>query len=296
MAKKESDKTEYQMVKMLTYCHTPEEYKIFDYRALRPKYFVEKLDDTGTVDTSGVHFISQELDEIKIKDSNVEYYTPNNVGILLSITNQSLSKAKEIFEELNLLKKTPDLDKKETLQKISIATYNFIEAFQTSIVFAYTALEAFANLSIPHDYVYRQENKAKGTVELFNKEAIERWLSLDLKLGEMLVEIYSTKQLKQQPTWSTFKILEDLRHDIIHQKSISRTEFYKKYFKKDVFKICLCAEEIIDFFYQQQKDKNFTNPLWPWLINKANYFPIEKFKQNRFYHDPKNFDPKKFTP
>ncbi|MDQ0964729.1 hypothetical protein QFZ20_000132 [Flavobacterium sp. W4I14] len=292
MAKTESNQNEYKMVKMIAYCRTPEEYKIFDYRALRPKYFVEKLEDDGTVDTSGVHFISQELDEIKIKDSNIEYYTPNNVGILLSVTNQSLKRAKDIFEELNLLKKLPEANKKETIQRISIASYNFIESFQTSIVFAYTALEAFANLSIPPDYIYKQKNKAKGTVELFDKEAIERWLSLDLKLGDMLVEIYSTKQLKQHSSWSTFKILEDLRHDIIHQKSISRTEFYKKYFKKDVFKVCQCAEEIIDFFYQQQKDKNFTNPLWPWLINKKNYFPIEKFKQNRFYHNPKNFDPK----
>jgi hypothetical protein len=119
MAKKETHSSEYQMVKMIAYCSTPAEYEIFDYRALRPKYFVEKIDENGIVDTSGVHFVSQELDNISTKDSNYEYYTPNNVGILLSITNQSVTKAKETFEALNILKKNTEHSKTEQIQSIN---------------------------------------------------------------------------------------------------------------------------------------------------------------------------------
>ena len=67
--------------------------------------------------------------------------------------------SKEIFDDLAILN-----------TKI---IYNYIEEIQTAIVFGYTALEAFSNLSIPEKYVYTAKPNSKGIVEAFDKMAIE---------------------------------------------------------------------------------------------------------------------------
>lgn len=115
-------------------------------------------------------------------------------------------------------------------------------------------------------------------------KAYERWIPLQEKLSEILTDIYQVKNLRGQKVWSSFTKLEQLRHDIIHQKSIQRTDFYKKYFDGDIFRVCESGEEIIKFFYEKHSKQNKTNPLWPWLINKEKEFPV------RYDFDSENFE------
>jgi hypothetical protein len=269
----------------LVFCISPLQYKLFDKRSARPVYYT----DISNNDANKPGMVIQEIDDIKFNGSNsLTYFIPNNVGILLSIAQKSTNSAKEIFEkELNpnrynhSLNKT-DNNKKDHVIEKSVIIYDFIELIQTSIVFSYTALEAFVNLSIPEDYKYNQLISNKGITEVYDKSAIERWIPLKTKLSEILVDIYQTENLSKKPIWSSLVKLEEYRHDIIHQKSINRVEFYKKYFNSDIFKICLSGEEIISFFYKHYKDKNYTNPLWPWLINKEYDFPVKQFESKNF--------------
>jgi len=51
MSKKiRTEDTDVKLTKMIAYCKSPDEYDLFDYRTLRPKYFVEKFDEHDTVD------------------------------------------------------------------------------------------------------------------------------------------------------------------------------------------------------------------------------------------------------
>lgn len=59
--------------------------------------------------------------------------------------------------------------------------YNFIETVQVAIVFGYTALETFANLSIPQNLEYKANINSKGIIKIYNKNAIERWVTLITK-------------------------------------------------------------------------------------------------------------------
>jgi hypothetical protein len=43
-----------------------------------------------------------------------------------------------------------------------------------------------------------------------------------------------------------------------------------------IFDICESAERVIMFFYDQYESNNRTNPLWPWLSNRKNYFPVSQ--------------------
>src|SRR5690625_1646981 len=256
----------------------PEDYNVHDIRAKKPLTF-KNNNESGSA-------VMQEVDEIKFNNkydgerNTLSYFSPNNVGILLSIADKSFEKAKQLFNDyLNPQKVDHRLTNKEgakldNIKTDSHVTYDFIEHIQINLVFGYTAIEAFANLSIPNDYKYQPGKNHKGIEEIYDKEAIERWVSLRNKVSIILPEIYQTPPIKKDKVWNDFIRFEDLRNEIIHQKSISDTNFYKKYFKSSFFKICSTPEEVIKFFFEQRNDKVSTNPLWPWIINSKNDFPI----------------------
>lgn len=251
----------------LVFCVYPEQYDLFDLRISKP-VCSKSQNGEGSM-------VMQEMDSVKFKNKDFHYFLPNNIGVLLSISEKSLQEARKIFNnQLGKEKTEFAIGTKKKLINDSKIVCDYIEKVQTSIVFSYTALEAFCNLSIPEDYEFLTLNENKKIQEKYDKTAIERWVSLKIKLLKILPEIYQTKEISIQKFWNRFILLEKYRHDIIHQKSITRTEFYKNYFKKNIFEICIAAKEVIKFFYENEANKNTTNPLWPWLINRSKEFPI----------------------
>lgn len=267
----------------LVYCINPSQYEIFDERINKPIWYrkIEKGLEVGSM-------VSQELDEVNYPNNPLEFFAPNNIGMLLSISQRYKSLAKELYEEKINPKKVnhsyvkTDKDKKLFLQEKSKIAADYIELIQISIVFSYTAIESFANLSIPEDYKYEVKIKNKGITEVYDKTAIERWISLGEKVSNILTEIYKTPKIEAQKFWSNLKTLEKHRHNIIHQKSINRTEFYKEYFKEDIFKQIDSAQTALQFFYNAHSKENKTNPLWPWAIGKERAFPIADLESKDF--------------
>jgi len=268
----------------LVYCINPEQYDVFDARINKP--ICIKSIENGVEKGS---MVFQEMDEINFRKNQLSYFPPNNVALLLSVNKKHLQKAKELFDEqinpnkVNHSFVETETDKKKFLKEKSKIVADYIELIQTSIVFGYTTLEAFANLSIPIDYEYLVTIKNKGIKEVYDKDAIERWINLGEKLSKILPSIYETKKIEKEKFWSYFIKLEKLRNEIIHQKSITRTEFYKKYFRKDIFDICNVPELVMKFYYEANYKKQRINLLWPWLINKEKEFPITTdFKSENF--------------
>lgn len=266
----------------------PENYRVFDLRANKPVCFKD-----SPINGGDASMVMQEIDTLELfptingKKNTVEYVAPNNVGILLSISNKSVLTAKKLFDNqiksYNYSESANDINVKDEIFARTRLIYDYIESVQTSIVFGYTALEAFTNLSIPDNYQYKTNPNNKGVIEIYNKEAIERWTPLRVKISEILVDIYKTKNIKGLKLWSNFLLFEELRHEIIHQKSINHTKFYKKYFKRNLFEVCHIPEDVIRFFFDNRVDKDKTNPLWPWIINGNNDFPVSyDFKSENF--------------
>jgi hypothetical protein len=264
----------------------PDQYRIADPRLNKPVCHqeVEKGEVTGSM-------LLQEIDTVSIGNGReITYFCPNNVAVLLSTSSKALDKARELYEGVfrapgvEFRVERVDEDKKTFLNKVSSAVCDYIEHVQTSIVFAYTALETFANLSIPEGYQYQTENKSRGIRETYDKDAIERWLSLKVKVQCILREIYETKAVERQKWWGRFSNLERYRNELIHQKTIQSTSFYKKYFEPSVFLACECPLLVIKFFYEAHAAKSRTNPIWPWLVNEKNYFPID------YQYDSENFE------
>jgi len=173
-------------------------------------------------------------------------------------------------------------DRKKQIINRSKVIYDYIEEIQSSIVFGYTAIEAFVNLSIPDTYEYRFEN-SKGIIEIYKKESIERWLPLKAKLSDVLVPIYNTKPIKSLNIWNKYNAFEEHRNEIIHQKTVNYTNFYKKYFSIKIFELCNTPQELIKFFYDERTPRVGSNALWPWIINGNNEFPVRyDYKSENF--------------
>lgn len=260
---------------------TPEGYKSPDFRMSKPIFYFAK-DGSGSM-------LAQNFDTVKLNRARkITYFVPNNIAILMSVSEKGLDRAKKIFElkfkntlyELDVTKLSGN--KIDAIGSISKDVYDYIEEVQSAIVFAYTALEAFANLSIPHNYTYKAQKNSKGIVESYDKAAIERWLSLKTKVKYILPEIYGTTSVVKQKWWGQFVTLEEYRNEIIHQKSIDATEFYKTYFKEQIFNIISCVESLISFFYEAHQSNGKTNEVWPWLAEHKVLIPSIESEPSQF--------------
>ena len=207
---------------------TPERFKLGDTRLMKP--ICHQTYENGSLQGS---MLIQDIDKVSVsKNNNITYFVPNNVAILLSVSHKALNTAKRIYSnnfsdpEVELDLDKMDGDKKVMMNSASSLVCDYLESIQTSIVFGYTALEAFVNLSIPDNFTYTAEKNNKGICEVFDKKAVERWMPLKTKIKNILTEIYDTKRVDNQKWWGQFSSLEQYRNDIIHQKSISHTEFY----------------------------------------------------------------------
>lgn len=263
----------------------PEQFKVSDPRLNKPVCHqqIKGGEITGSM-------LLQDLNTAIIdRNKEITYFCPNNIAMLLSVNSKSLGQAKILYSDFfQNPSNTFELEKiegnkKKFLNVISSKVCDYIEHINTAIVFGYTALETFANLSIPVGYTYETQHRYKGIKEIYDKEAIERWLTLKVKFQYILKEIYETKKPGRQKWWGYFSKLEKYRNDIIHQKTINSTSFYKAYFKKSIFHICECPVSIIRFFYQAHAENNRTNPIWPWLVNEKNFFPVNtQYDSSRF--------------
>lgn len=263
----------------------PDQYKIGDPRLNKP--VCHQQIENGKVTGS---MLLQDLDNCTVdRNREITYFCPNNIAILLSVNTKSLQQAKALYcdffqnPSIKFELKKIEGDKKTFLNAISSRVCDYVECIQTAIVFGYTALETFANLSIPDEYTYEARSSSKGIKETYDKKAIERWLSLKIKFQYVLKDVYQTKKPERQKWWGYFSNLEKYRNDIIHQKTINSTGLYKSYFKKTIFPICESPVSIIRFFYEAHAQNNRTNPIWPWLMNEKNYFPINtQYDSKRF--------------
>jgi len=99
-------------------------------------------------------------------------------------------------------------------------SFGAIEHYMASVVFACTALEAFANELIPDSFVHVIEKNDSD--RHYNKEQIERWLTPLEKLGDVLPKALNVATPKGGKLWEPCKKLFDIRDRIIHMKTADR--------------------------------------------------------------------------
>lgn len=104
-----------------------------------------------------------------------------------------------------------------------------------------------------------QKSLAKAK-EIYNMKFLDSEFELDFEKMEGEKKSSSTNASSLVCDY-----LEKYRNDIIHQKTIDHTEFYKVYFKPGTFDACKSPILVIRFFHDAHADENRTNPIWPWI-------------------------------
>lgn len=265
---------------ILSFCENPADFHYFDHRINRPIYY--RVSDRNS-------FVGLEVTNIDFEDNPLLFLAPNAIGILL----QTSQKYKNLAQELFNLKIDPKINnhsieniddniRKDFIIKNTKIANDFIQFVQISIVFGYTAVESFANMSIPVTYSHEIKGRKSGIKEIYDKSAIERWISLSDKLSNILTKALETDEITDQVFWEDFTILEKLRHKIIHPKSSGQIDFFKDYFDRSVFKIIDSSREVLKFFFSSLSKNEKTLPYWPSGLDNEDRIPIRDISSNDY--------------
>lgn len=170
---------------------------------------------TGHIHKKGS--VVENINYIKIGKNDLTMPLPNPTALFLNLSHSSYIQAKNFFKFL-INKDITKIDLRQEEEDL----FNGFEYYMASVIFAYTALESFANEIIPDEYKVELLRKDKKCTELYSKNQIERNLTLKTKLSEILPEITSREIPKDKLIWNKFIEMEKIRHDIIHMKSSDR--------------------------------------------------------------------------
>jgi len=203
--------------------------------------------------------------EIYLLDGKkISFPPPNNIALNLNISAKEYDIAIKMFEKKirPLLMQSKSIDfKKEEVSEL----YDYFEHLQVSLLFNYTAVEAFSNVAIPEEYQLEKLNNKK-VKEIWVKENIERWLSTSEKIGDIVPKILDVPSPKNESFWNDFKELEKIRDEIVHQKTTTnetnvRSRFLKEFFKGEIFSIIRSGYLVINYFCTKSKQAHIYFPV-----------------------------------
>jgi hypothetical protein len=139
-----------------------------------------------------------------------------------------------------------------------------------AVVFAYTALESFANESIPETFVFKKGRDDRRCLEVYTKEQAE-FLSLDLKLSEVLPQVFNVTTPKGTKIWERYFFIKKLRDRIIHIKTKDKdtTKFatdtiWSNLLDNTFPNIALEAKSIIGYYFENIPEKPRWFKRFPW--------------------------------
>ena len=153
----------------------------------------------------------------KYDDREIGFGDPSAPALFLNQSYKSLSEALDLHL---FLSDWPPSDEEPTSR-----IFDYLELVTASIVFAYSALESFANEEVPAEFIFEREEELESglvVVRQFAKDEIERSLSLSEKLASVLPKALDMPSPKGEKPWQGFVYLQRFRNRLIHLKSSDR--------------------------------------------------------------------------
>lgn len=229
--------------------------ELLDMRFLPPKILVPN-------DIKDYKFLSRSIEEIDIKKNKVMFITPSMVALQINIANEALREVKALNNKIQNLHSQQKLDDgsiNKLLIEHTLEIYNFIEHAQKAIIFSFTALETFINLSKPNNFIWKKTTSRK--TEVYDKEQIERYISWKEKINLVVTDIYEVPQIKKMSFWSDLIELLDIRNRLIHIKSSDDTEVLTDLLNKNIFKICLSSQDYINYISENMVENDYVKAI-----------------------------------
>ncbi len=135
---------------------------------------------------------------------------------------------------------------------------DYYELISGAYIFSITAIESYVNEKIPDDYTYTKNRGDKKCTESYNKDQIERFISLDEKISDILPIILKVKSPKGKKIYQNYLAAREVRDRIIHMKSKDRKSGEKKTIWNDLLNKnhvnpVMSATELIKYFFQDNQ-------------------------------------------
>lgn len=172
---------------------------------------------------------------------------PNDIAIYSNISMSNLEKVKKFHKEKIIQRQKSGWGSTNLNQNELKEYYDYFEIAITSVVFAYTAIEAFANICIPNKFTYSYTDK-KGIEFTDGKETIEKKYSLRDKLKVILPTILGCASPIQEKWWEKFTELENLRDEIIHSKDSKSEDRYSKLLSTSLIRKVDVHKDVIKYY------------------------------------------------
>lgn len=152
---------------------------------------------------------------VTVDKREISIPVPSHAALCLNVANRAHLRAQKLWKPEMIISNSTGF----TVENDLPALYDLFEEIILNVVFSYTALEAFSNTVIPDGFVFTRLRDDKKCEETFKKVQIERHLSLDIKLSEVLPSITGKAFRKGSDLWTEYAKLRDRRNRIIHVKS-----------------------------------------------------------------------------
>jgi hypothetical protein len=140
-------------------------------------------------------------------------------ALLLSLAARLATSADPAIQALESLKLDTTHNARRAHQIGNGAFFSALEDLIGCTVFSVTALEAFANQTIPDGYNYETLRSDNRCTEVFNKEQLERHIPLDVKLDVILPAVCKVPSPKGTRLWQQYVTMRRLRDRVVHLKS-----------------------------------------------------------------------------
>lgn len=206
---------------------------------------------SGKVASKGSQITFQSIAQLN-KKKVVSIALPNAAALCLSSSRRAWLEAQKIRKDSNI----DSSIKKEVTFNTRSDSFDYIERVMESVIMAFTALEAFVNENIPDDFEYHVHKKSETILEVMYKKDIERRLSLDEKLSQVLPLSLDVVSPKGKKCWQGYRELKTTRDRIIHMKKEDRRSsgpdiptLWHKLLKLNAPYIQ--AKDVIDYFVKE---------------------------------------------
>ena len=222
--------------------------KKFVLKPTKPNDSVKKvLDNAQAVEPEEYENITQNIPDlfglIETKEGELIqafYYRSNNVDYLIPEPNPIViyfETGRHYYKYTQATREAlfKELDKEDwNVYEVQTRIYKFYATGSSCVTFLFTALEAFINKLIPHDYTYSKV--INGETELYDQVKIQRHLSFHEKVKSVLPDIPELKNkafhIQHGHKFDNIKKLKNFRDEIMHTKLINKTSllFYRDLF------------------------------------------------------------------
>lgn len=201
------------------------------------------------------HFLTEKSELIrtfKFEQNGNTYLIPEPNPIVIYFSNaqcflKDIAKYKE--ELFYHLKNLGD----EDIARISNCMYVFFGFTGNYMTSLFNSLEAFINYSIPNDFEYKKHLKQK--TEIYNKQQIQRSISLEDKIKQVLPQITNRSfHIEFAHKYETILQFKYFRDDIVHTKTDhkntenSYTQLYSTALNYDYIETIEAVRDFINFY------------------------------------------------